>query len=61
MWYPITSGVTPTAQAGSLGIRQDALAASRCLMNPFIWPWFTSATALPSPCGPPPLRSALSW
>ena len=30
-------------------------------MNPFISPWFTSATAAASLCGPPPLTSAVSW
>ena len=30
-------------------------------MNPFIRPPLRSATKLPSPCGPPPLTSAVSW
>ena len=31
------------------------------VMNPSIFPPLTSSFALRSPCGPPPLTSAVSW
>ena len=61
VWYPITSGAPPLLHAGSSGLLQLFLALSRWAMNPSIFPLSTSATALASPCGPPPLTSAVSW
>ena len=48
-------------QAGLVGSLQVALAASTCATKPFIFPAATSATALASPCGPPPFMSITSW
>src|SRR5690242_13521898 len=57
----MTSGEPPAVQAGSSGFLQSDLARSRWATNPSIRPPSTSATAFTSPCGPPPLTSAVSW
>src|SRR5689334_6610548 len=57
----MTSGEPPAVQAGPSGFWQADLARSRWATNPSIRPLSTSATAFASPCGPPPLTSAVSW
>ena len=61
----MTSGVAELEHSGLSAVLtstpQPFLAFAAWAMNPSIFPPSTSAIALASPCGPPPLTSAVSW